>query len=194
MKDGELIRMAREGDESAVEALLTRYKPLVLKLSRARFIAGGDREDLLQEGMIGLYQAIMSYDPEREAGFPAFAALLIDRQMMRAIEVSQRVKNQPLNTSVDLESLDGEEMEPATRDTPENIVLSKTAYDETLRAIMSRLGPLEKKVLMLYLEGLGYREIAGRLGKTPKAVDNAVQRIRKKAASMAEAGPLSRSG
>ena len=182
LRDEELIRRARLQDETAVGILLTKYKPLVLRLSRARFIAGGDRDDLLQEGMIGLYQAIRSYDPDREAGFATFAALCIDRQMLRAIDASQRVKNQPLNTSVDLASLDGEEHETITSDSPEKIVLAKTSYDETLQRLMSRLGPLEKQVLTLYLEGLGYRDIGAVLNKSPKAVDNAVQRIRKKAA------------
>ena len=184
LRDEELIRKARLQDETAVGILLTKYKPLVLKLSRARFIAGGDRDDLLQEGMIGLYQAIRSYDPEREAGFATFAALCIDRQMMKAIDSSQRVKNQPLNNSVDLASLDGDGHEQVTSESPEKIVLAKTSYDETLHMLMSRLGPLEKQVLTLYLEGLGYRDIGTVLNKSPKAVDNAIQRIRKKAAAL----------
>lgn len=182
LPDEQLIEMARGGDSTAVGILLERYKPLVLRLSRARFIAGGDRDDLLQEGMIGLYKAVCSYDPSREAGFPSFAALCIDRQMLRAIEASQRVKNQPLNTSVGLENLTEEGAEWEAPDTPEQIVIEKTAYDERLRNLMNRLGPVEKQVLSGYLAGLDYREIAEQIGRTPKAVDNAVQRIRRKAA------------
>ena len=108
--DRELLERSRQGDEEAVDRLLTKYKPLVLHLTRARFLIGGDRDDLVQEGMIGLLKAIRDYDPARESRFQTFAALCIDRQISHAIEASLREKNQPLNSYV---SLTDEEWEAA---------------------------------------------------------------------------------
>ncbi len=178
--DDELISASREGKNEAVDQLLERYKPLVLKLSRARFIAGGERDDLIQEGMIGLYKAVRDYDPDRTASFATFAALCIDRQMLNAIDASRREKNLPLNNSV---GLTDEELEQAVRqitESPEKIVIEQEMTDEKIAWLRENLSPLEKKVLGLYISGLDYREIAAVLGKPPKSVDNALQRIRRK--------------
>ncbi len=178
--DDELISASREGKNEAVDQLLERYKPLVLKLSRARFIAGGERDDLIQEGMIGLYKAVRDYDPDRTASFATFAALCIDRQMLNAIDASRREKNLPLNNSV---GLTDEELEQAVRqitESPEKIVIEQEMTDEKIAWLRENLSPLEKKVLGLYISGLDYREIAVVLGKPPKSVDNALQRIRRK--------------
>lgn len=183
--DEELIRAYRAGGRDAADQLLTRYKPLVLKLSRARFIVGGDRDDLIQEGMIGLYKAVRDYDSEKaqSASFSTFAALCIDRQMLRAIEASQREKNRPLNTSLLLADEEWEHVIRQMADSPETIVIDQEMNDEKFRALWDLLSPMEKKVLSLYVSGMDYREIAGALGKPPKSIDNAIQRIRKKSAS-----------
>ncbi|MBQ6385700.1 MAG: sigma-70 family RNA polymerase sigma factor [Lachnospiraceae bacterium] len=178
--DEELIALSHAGREGAADLLLVRYKPLVLKLSRTRFLAGGDRDDLIQEGMIGLYKAIRDYDPERETKFMTFAALCIDRQILRAIEASQREKNRALNDSVLLGDGEIEAGLSEAQESPENIVLLRERTDERLARLRDVLSRLEKQVLALYLEGLDYREIAERLGRTPKQTDNALQRIRRK--------------
>lgn len=178
--DEELIALSHAGREGAADLLLVRYKPLVLKLSRTRFLAGGDRDDLIQEGMIGLYKAIRDYDPARETKFMTFAALCIDRQILRAIEASQREKNRALNDSVLLGDGEIEAGLSEAQESPETIVLLRERTDERLARLRDVLSRLEKQVLALYLEGLDYREIAERLGRTPKQTDNALQRIRRK--------------
>lgn len=182
MSDKELIGLYRCGREEAADILLERYKPLVLRLSRARFIAGGERDDLIQEGMIGLYKALRDYDPDKTtaASFATFAALCVDRQMLNAIDASQREKNRPLNNSV---MLTDEEWENALRqiaESPEKIVIDHEVIDERFKHLREILSPMERKVLELFLRGMDYREIAETMGKTPKSIDNALQRIRKK--------------
>ncbi len=177
--DEQLVSAYREGRAEAADVLMERYKPLVLRQTSARFLVGGDRDDLIQEGMIGLYKAIRDYDAEKAASFSTFASLCVDRQIMNAIEAAQRAKNQPLNSSVPL--LDKEwEDEAAVADSPEKIVIEQVTAGERLSEIRRKLSPLERKVLELNISGLDYREIAKRLGKEPKSVDNALQRIRKK--------------
>lgn len=177
-----LVARAQAGDQEAMDELLTSYKGLVLRLSRARFLVGGDKDDLIQEGMIGLYKAIRDYDPEAGVRFSSFAVLCIDRQMLHAIEASRREKNRILNDSI---SLTGEEWEsaahtPDPEGDPEAIVLGQSDLSERLKELRIKLSPLEERVLDLCLAGEGYREIAEILGKEPKSIDNAIQRIRKK--------------
>lgn len=184
--DEELIAAYREeGLEEAIEELLDRYKPLVLRLSRARYLVGGDRDDLIQEGMIGLYKAVRDYDAEKGAGasFGTFAALCVDRQILHAIEASQREKNRPLNDSVLLAGEEWEEVLKNTAESPEKIVIAHEMQGERIEQLKLLLSPMEKKVLDLFLTGLDYREIADTLKKTPKSIDNALQRIRKKSLS-----------
>ncbi len=175
---------AAKHEEEAAMYLIEKYKPLVLRFSRARFLAGGEHEDLVQEGMIGLYKAIRDYDPSRDTSFSSFAGLCIDRQILKAIEAYGRDKMKPLNESV---GLTGDE-EPFPEQTlggdPESIVIEREAADEQLRLLRGRLSRLENQVLDLYLEGCDWHEIAARLGKSPKAVDNALQRIRRKSRGM----------
>lgn len=181
MTDRQLVELCRSGRTEAADILLERYKPLVRKLSRARFIEGGDGDDLLQEGMIGLYRAVCDFDSSENTSFSTFAALCINRQMIRAMESARRKKHQMLNQA---ENLDAEGMnEPKTlpENDPERLVISQEDYDEKLRLLQDKLSPFEGKVLRLYLDGWEYREIAGILGKHPKSVDNAIQRIRQKA-------------
>ena len=185
--DRELLERSRQGDEEAVDRLLTKYKPLVLHLTRARFLIGGDRDDLVQEGMIGLLKAIRDYDPARESRFQTFAALCIDRQMLRAIEASNREKNRPLNDSL---RLSGElpvysaEEEGAS---PEMAFIDRELKAARLEKLSGKLSALEREVLSGYLDGLSLREIAYKIGKPPKTVDNAFQRIRRKCRNLQDA-------
>ena len=178
--DEAMVRLAQEGNEEAVDYLLTKYKPLVLKLSRARFLAGGEKEDLIQEGMIGLYKAVRDYNTDTGARFSTFAALCIDRQMLHAIEASLREKNQPLNNSVSLTDEEWELAGEVPSLSPESIVVGQTAFSERIARLRESLSPMENSVLDLYLDGHGYKEIARILRKEPKAIDNTFQRIRKK--------------
>ena len=187
LSDRELLERSRQGDEEAVDRLLTKYKPLVLHLTRARFLIGGDRDDLVQEGMIGLLKAIRDYDPARESRFQTFAALCIDRQMLRAIEASNREKNRPLNDSL---RLSGElpvysaEEEGAS---PEMAFIDRELKAARLEKLSGKLSALEREVLSGYLSGLSLREIAYKIGKPPKTVDNAFQRIRRKCRNLQDA-------
>ena len=184
MTDEQLAVLGRDGDAAATEQLLNRYKPLVLKLSRARFLAGGEREDLIQEGMIGLYKAIRDYDETKHVKFGTFASLCVDRQMLRAIEASLREKNRPLNESLILrEDLWESGVHPSGM-SPESIMIDQEMEDERLRKLKGALSPLETRVLTLYLDGHSLREIAEETGRTPKSVDNAFQRIRRKSAGI----------
>ncbi len=176
----ELAVLGQQGDEEAVDCLLEKYKPLVLRISRARYLAGGDKEDLIQEGMIGLYRAIRDYDPGREVPFHSFAAMAIDRQMLRAIEASNREKNRPLNNSVLLEEAAVEQGAGGFAEDPETYVLREEGTEERMARLIGRLSPFEEQVITLYLEGLSVREIAASLKRPVKSVDNAFQRIRRK--------------
>ena len=182
LSDEQLVVLYRSGDGEAGDALLEKYKPFVRHLTRARYLAGGDRDDLIQEGMIGLYKAIRDFEPDRDAKFITFAGLCINRQMIKAIESSTRMKNQPLNESVELtEEEIGGSSAPAYPLNPESILIEQERTDERMEKIFINLSPMEREVLQLFLDGMGYREIAQSLDRTPKQIDNAIQRIRKKA-------------
>lgn len=180
MTDEELVAQYREGKTEAVDFLMEKYKPFVRGICRARFLIGGEEEDLIQEGMIGLYKAVRDYDPSKDASFRTFAGLCIQRQILKAIEASLREKNRPLNDSVSLTDEEWEEQIHSEKISPEAIVLDREAETETRRKIFDSLSPLERKVLKLYLEGMNYRDIAAGLKKEPKTIDNALQRIRRK--------------
>ncbi len=183
LTDEELVLRYRNGHTDALDLLMERYKVVVRRISRARFLIGGDEEDLIQEGMIGLYRAVQDYQAERGASFHTFAELCINRQMIKAIESSNSQKHFPLNHFVPLTA---EEWDLAMReagDSPEALILEQEAMNEYLEDIEKRLSPLERKVLHLYLGGLDYRQIAQQLSKSPKSIDNALQRIRKKVRS-----------
>ena len=189
LTDEQLVLMAREGSETAEEILIEKYKGLVRARAKAYFIAGAEAEDVVQEGMIGLMKAIRSFDSEREAGFKTYAGTCISNQILKAIRKAEREKNQPLNDAISLDNHLGEKDESLTIgdilkasmfDEPEE----KVIYEETLERLgnLSRqiFSPLESQVLRLKIAGKNYQEIAEELGKSPKAIDNALQRIRKK--------------
>ena len=174
--DKELIRRLRAGESAIEEYLLEKYKPFVKSRSRALFLVGGDKEDLIQEGMIGLFKAIRDYDPENGAPFAAFAKLCVERQLYTAIEAAGRMKNAPLNAYISL----SEEAENLMDGGIEESVIEKANYQQMYAALQTHLSVMEKEVLEFYLEGKDYTEIAEIMGKSAKAIDNALQRIKGK--------------
>lgn len=188
LSDEQLVERAHEGDGAAEEALLNRYKRLVRARARELYLVGGDRDDLLQEGMLGLVKAIREYRADREASFSTYASLLVSRQMYSAIQASQRQKHQPLNSSLSIQELaeNREEASLGTQESPESIVLGEESARKLREQIDRLLSPYERRVLDLYLDGMDYIEIGEALQKSPKSVDNALQRIRAKVAGMRE--------
>ncbi len=187
--DEDLAAASKAGDPLATDCLLTRYSPLVKKIAGRYFLIGADHDDLIQEGMIGLFKAIRDYSPDKSASFRSFSELCVTRQILTAIKNATRQKHAPLNSYV---SLDGpaydNEYDVTLLDiigrsdtvNPEDIVINR----ERFNAIGSRIGKflsnLECKVLLYYLRGESYTDIARLLGKDSKAIDNALQRIRRK--------------
>lgn len=183
LTDEELIRRLRMGETGIIDYLMEKYKNLVRKEANAMYLLGGETDDLIQEGMIGLFKAVRDYQPDREASFQSFANLCIDRQIYTAIRSSNRQKHQPLNTYVSLSSSDTEENlrdSWVEHDNPESILIDRENVSALEQEMEKNLSPLENQVLHLYLDGNGYVEIAEILGKTPKSIDNALRRIRKK--------------
>ena len=197
LDDVSLQKLAAAGDRDAEEALAERYLRLVRACARPLFLAGGDSEDLIQEGTFGLLSAIRKYDPEDEASFKTFAEHCIRMRLMSAIRSASRLKHFPLNDGISLEQLSEDHsaelsaLPELIRHSPEEYILAKEDKKE-LYAVFSRcLSRYEMKVLDLYLEGLSYREIADRLCKSAKSIDNAVQRIRQKLAREKILGDIS---
>ena len=183
--DKQLILLARNGDELAEEILAKRYGKLVRICARQFFLVGGDGEDLIQEGMLGLLNAIRKFDPERDASFKTFAERCIRNRLLTAVESANRMKNDPLNKGLSLESLEKEEdgsarSEQLSARCPEDIILEREQVTEIRAEYKKRLSKFETEVLERDLDGLSYREIAALMGKSEKSIDNAVQRIRKK--------------
>jgi len=189
MTDDELVELVHQGDMEAQETLIRRYKNFVLAKSRSYFLVGADREDIVQEGMIGLYKAVRDYKIERLASFRAFAELCITRQIITAIKAATRQKHQPLNTYVSLNKpIYDEESDRTLLDVlkggklsnPEALFISNETYDLIESEISSMLSDLEFDVLQEYLDGKSYQKIAEALGKHVKSVDNALQRVKRK--------------
>ncbi len=187
VSDEQLIDRLRDGQTGVVDYLMEKYKNLGRKRANALYLIGGETEDLIQEGMIGLFKAVQDYSPDKESSFYHFAQLCITRQMYTAVEASRRKKHTPLNTYVPLdaggEEGDGMYLEAdkqlQTLD-PEALFISQENVRQLLKQANEQLSRMERQVLSLYLDGMNYRQIALHLGKTPKAVDNALQRIRGK--------------
>lgn len=187
--DAELVELSKAGDSFAEEYLLKKYKSAVKQRARTYFLAGADRDDLMQEGMIGLYKAIRDFDPEKQATFKSFADLCIKRQIITAVKSSTRKKHLPLNSYVSLskplfedekESCLEELLCEAGEPNPEEIFFQKedaAAVSEQIEKVLSKL---EKQVLSYYMEGKSYQQIAAVMNRTPKSIDNALQRIKKK--------------
>ena len=179
--DEELIARLRAGEREITDYLIDKYKSLVRTRARALYLVGGDHEDLIQEGMLGLFKAVRDYQPGKGASFATFAGLCIDRQMYSAVASSQRQKHQPLNSFVSLsEPVSEQELRLVDEETPEEIMISRENVIGMHERIKERLSKFEYQVLELYLKGYDYTQIAEKLGKQPKAIDNALQRIRSK--------------
>ncbi len=191
--DEEIIAYGQNGDDSAIDFLMERYKNLVKKKARTLYLVGGDHDDLIQEGMIGLYKATRDYSPKKGVSFLGFAELCITRQLYNAVKASRRLKNTPLNSYISLYTplnTDASENESVTIladtllpnevDNPETIVIGKETLLQMKKVLKDKLSLFENKVLDLYLEGEDYQKIAVILNKTPKSIDNALQRIRMK--------------
>lgn len=186
MRDEELIQRVRQGDKTAVDYLMDKYKNLVRQKARRLYLIGGDRDDLIQEGMIGLYKAIRDFAEEKETSFYSFANLCIERQIYSAIKASNRQKNIPLNTYISLSDADFVENDAKesifgnNQLNPEKLVIDKESISVLEYKLVRRLSFFEKKVLNLFTQGKKYTEIAEELNKSPKAIDNALQRVKNK--------------
>lgn len=192
--DEELIDRLRDGESDITDYLMDKYKDLVRSKAKAMFILGADNEDLIQEGMIGLFKAVRDYDCGRDASFHTFARLCISRQMYTAVQASGRKKHAPLNYYISLyggneQQEDGEKpgelLEHLASDSgqgrnPEEMLIDRENTRHLETAIENELSPFEKQVLDLCMTGMGYVEIAKVLGREEKATDNAIQRIKAK--------------
>lgn len=183
-----LIEQLRSGQQEITDYIMDKYKNLVRKRANAMFLIGGDTDDLIQEGMIGLFKAIRDFNVDKDASFYHFADLCITRQIYHAVEASQRKKHLPLNTYVSLNAQMGQEGEETFLDVlesfeysnPEQLLIEREDARAIREKLKDGLSRFERQVIQLYLQGLSYRQIAQQLGKEPKAIDNALQRIRAK--------------
>jgi len=190
LSDEELVRVIKDGDKSALEYLIVKYKDLVqMKVSRY-YIIGAEREDIVQEGLIGLFKAIKNFEADKQNSFKSFANLCVERQLITAIKSSNRQKHIPLNSYLSLNNSNHDNDEDdktlleilnSTQEDPLDTITKKEYY-ESVEAIMDKnLSGFEKQVLNRYMNGESYIEIAEKLDTPVKSVDNAIQRIRKKA-------------
>ena len=195
-EDEKLAGMAQAGDSAAEETLIDRYKELVKSRAHLYFIAGADSEDVIQEGMIGLFKAVRGYNSGREASFRTFAGMCINRQIITAIKTASRLKHEPLNNSISLSRPisirddDGSGKEETIENTlvarqsnPEEMILAQDTIDEILAGVSNILSKFELEVWQLYISGKNYTAIAAETGKSPKSIDNALQRIKRKIAA-----------
>lgn len=189
MLDETIVEAAREGDDSAQEYLINKYKNFVRAKARSYFLIGADREDIIQEGMIGLYKAIRDFRNDKLASFRAFAELCITRQIITAIKTATRQKHIPLNSYVSLNKpIYDEESDRTLLDVlsgtkvtdPEELVISREEFVDIEHKMGEFLSDLEWKVLMSYLDGRSYQEIAKDLRRHVKSIDNALQRVKRK--------------
>ena len=197
--DEELCRLSASGDRTAEEELVTRYNRIVRTCARPFFLAGGDSEDLTQEGMMGLIKAMREYDESKEASFRTFAELCIRRRLYSVLRASMRDKHKALNQSVSLNTpdFDSNSYTSGTNNlaqrNPEDFLIDREHTLALLSGVRKQLSEFEAKILGYYLDGLSCREIAETVGKPLKSVDNAVQRIRRKVAQQIHSGEISES-
>jgi RNA polymerase sporulation-specific sigma factor len=189
LTDEQVIRLSHASDRHAEEVIYERYKNFVRSKARSYFLVGADREDLIQEGMIGLYKAMRDFDEEKQTTFRTFAEMCIVRQIITAIKTATRQKHIPLNNYLSLNKpLNDEDTDRTLMDTlssvkmynPEDILINEEDYQSIRQKIDSILSGLEKQTLFYYLEGRSYQEIAVMLKRSTKSVDNALQRIKRK--------------
>lgn len=191
LTDEQLVKMSQEGSETAEELLIEKYRSLAKGKAKIYYIAGADREDVVQEGMIGLFKAIRSYDPDRDATFRTYADMCINNQIITAIKRANRLKHQPLNESLSLsntivdsdedsETTMGDILRDKRENDPEELMLMKEVICCLNAQDSGIFSKFEQKVWNEKLKGHSYIEISKNLQKSPKSIDNAIQRIRKK--------------
>ena len=187
--DEQLLARIKEGDDEAERLLYERYKQLVRSRAHSYFLIGADHEDLVQEGMLGLYKAVCEYDAENAASFKSFAEICVTRQILSAIKNATRKKHTPLNHYVSLNTSPVEaDSELTLLDTmrslrvvdPEDVVIGRENFERMVQYLETALSPMERRVLSLYLDGFSYPQIAARIEKPLKSVDNAMQRVKHK--------------
>ena len=192
MTDEQLLCDYKNGNQEIMDYLMVKYKSMVRKKARAMYLLGGENEDLIQEGMIGLIKAVRDFDVTQKTSFSSFAELCVSRQMYSAIEASNRKKHLPLNSYISLYEDSEQEgegrnlplidtIESSKENDPEVLYFGKEYTEAFAEQLKELLSPLENHVLYLHLMGTDYRTIAELLGKSPKSVDNALQRIKTKA-------------
>ena len=192
MSENDIINLAQKRENAAMEYLLEKYKPLVRQKTRKLFLIDGDKDDLIQEGMIGLFKAVRDYQVGKYAAFRTFADLCISRQLYSAIKKSNRLKNQPLNSYVSIYSDEFSDADELAGDrtvissgsdniaNPEAIMIDRENAIDMQNKMFDKLSKMEREVLKRYLEGMTYQEIAADMEKSPKSIDNALQRIKGK--------------
>ena len=197
LTDEELCALVAAGSREAEEILVTRYNRLVRTCARPYFLIGGDSEDLTQEGMVGLIKAVREYDGTKEASFRTFAEICIRNRLYSVLRAATRDKHSPLNQSVPFDTpfFESNSYTAATRNmaqrNPEEYIIDREHAESVLSGVRKQLSEFETKILGFYLDGLSCREIAETVGKSPKSVDNAVQRVRRKVAQYS--GEISKS-
>jgi RNA polymerase sporulation-specific sigma factor len=189
MEDEEILACVHSGSKQGMEYLIEKYKPLVRAKTRSYFLAGADREDIVQEGMIGLFKAVRDYRDDKSIPFKIFAEMCITRQIITAVKTATRQKHIPLNSYVSLnkkifddesEKVLIEVIQEDSASNPEDLFISKEEYGVIENKIKEHLSPFEKEVLAKYIGGIAYQDIAKQLNKPVKSVDNALQRLKKK--------------
>ena len=192
MSENDIINLAQKRENAAMEYLLEKYKPLVRQKTRKLFLIDGDKDDLIQEGMIGLFKAVRDYQVGKDAAFRTFADLCISRQLYSAIKKSNRLKNQPLNSYVSIYSDEFSDADELAGDrtvissgsdniaNPEAIMIDRENAIDMQNKMFDKLSKMEREVLKRYLGGMTYQEIAADMEKSPKSIDNALQRIKGK--------------
>ncbi len=189
MTDEKLAALAQQGDSEAELQLFNKYRSLINKFSRGYFLMGGDVEDLIQEGMIGLYKAIKNFSPEKDASFFTFAALCIRRQIQSAVRNASTKKNSVLTSAVPIMDEDNDDFGVFTISdglSPDKLLIASETQNQISAELQKLLSPLEFEVLKHYLAGLSYSEIAGKTQQSKKSIDNALSRIKKKLSSIKE--------
>ena len=189
LEDEQIVELVHKGDSEALDYLINKYKNFVRAKARSYFLIGADKEDIVQEGMIGLYKAIRDFKEDKLSSFKAFAELCITRQIITAIKTATRQKHIPLNSYISLDKpIYDEESDRTLMDVisgakvldPEELIINQEEFDQIEVKMAELLSDLERKVLALYLDGQSYQEISEELNRHVKSIDNALQRVKRK--------------
>nr|WP_163971927.1 RNA polymerase sporulation sigma factor SigH [Oceanobacillus halotolerans] len=199
LEDDEILKHIHQGNSHALDFLIQKYRNFVRAKAHTYFLIGADKEDIIQEGMIGLYKAIRDYDEEKQSSFKAFAELCITRQIITAIKTATRQKHMPLNSYISLDKpIYDEESDRTLLDViagskaidPQELLLNREKHGDMEDKLSELLSELEKKVLHLYLDGRSYQEISADLKRHVKSIDNALQRVKRKLEQLIEANEV----